>query len=216
MTRLAKIGEAGAVGKRMILPLSSVITWITPRAALSSAVFVTTAAASVYVSVIYAPGAIGFFGAGLALVTLAIAIIDWRHFIIPDWLSVAGGLLALMHAAALEPEAMLHGVAIAILRGTLLALIFLAIRSGYARLRGRQGLGLGDVKLAFVAGAWLDWTMIPIAIQLAAFAALSAYIVRQLALGRSISAISRMPFGLFFAPAIWICWLLQVSWLGAF
>ena len=101
---------------------------------------------------IYAPGAIGFFGAGLALVMLAIAIIDWRHFIIPDWLNVAGGLLALMHAAALDPEAMLHGVAIAIVRGTLLALIFLAIRSGYARLRGRQGLGLGDVKLAFVAG----------------------------------------------------------------
>jgi leader peptidase (prepilin peptidase)/N-methyltransferase len=110
---------------------------------------------------------------------------------------------------------MLHGVAIAILRGTLLALIFFAIRSGYARLRGRQGLGLGDVKLAFVAGAWLDWTMIPIAIQLAAFAALSAYVVWQLAFGRSISATSRMPFGLFFAPAIWICWLLQVSWLGA-
>ena len=88
-------------------------------------VFVTTAAASVYVSVIYAPGAIGFFGAGLALVMLAIAIIDWRHFIIPDWLNVAGGLLALMHAAALDPEAMLHGVAIAIVRGTLLALIFL-------------------------------------------------------------------------------------------
>jgi leader peptidase (prepilin peptidase)/N-methyltransferase len=81
-------------------------------------------------------------------------------------------------------------------------------------LRGRQGLGLGDVKLAFVAGAWLDWTVIPIAIQLAAFAALSAYIVRQLAFGRSISATGRMPFGLFFAPAIWICWLL--SWLGAF
>jgi leader peptidase (prepilin peptidase)/N-methyltransferase len=216
MTHLAKIGEAGAVGKRMILPLSSVITRVTTRATLSGAVFIATAAASVYVSVIYAPGAIGFFGAGLALVMLAIAIIDWRHFIIPDWLNVAGGLLALMHAIALEPEAMLHSVAIAIVRGTLLALIFLAIRSGYARLRGRQGLGLGDVKLAFVAGAWLDWMMIPIAIQLAAFAALSAYIVRQMAFGRSISATSRMPFGLFFAPAIWICWLLQVSWLGAF
>ena len=216
MTHLAKIGEAGAVGKRMILPLSSVITRVTTRATLSGAVFIATAAASVYVSVIYAPGAIGFFGAGLALVMLAIAIIDWRHFIIPDWLNVGGGLLALMHAIALEPEAMLHGVAIAILRGTLLAFIFLAIRSGYARLRGRQGLGLGDVKLAFVAGAWLDWTMIPVAIQLAAFAALSAYIVRQTAFGRSISATSRMPFGLFFAPAIWICWLLQVSWLGTF
>jgi leader peptidase (prepilin peptidase)/N-methyltransferase len=166
--------------------------------------------------VICAPGAVGFFGAGLALVVLAIAVIDWRHFIIPNWLNVAGGLLGLMHATVLEPEAMLHGVAIVIARGTLLALIFLAIRTGYARLRGRQGLGLGDVKLAFVAGAWLDWTMIPVAIQLAAFTALSAYIVRQLVFRRSISVTNRLPFGLFFAPAIWVCWLSEVSWQVAF
>lgn len=212
MTRLAKMGEAGALGKRTILPLSRVIARVTTRATLSGAVFIAAAAVSVYVSVICAPGAVGFFGAGLALVVLAIAVIDWRHFIIPNWLNVAGGLLGLMHATVLEPEAMLHGVAIVIARGTLLALIFLAIRTGYARLRGRQGLGLGDVKLAFVAGAWLDWTMIPVAIQLAAFTALSAYIVRQLISGRSISATNRLPFGLFFAPAIWICWLIEVNW----
>jgi leader peptidase (prepilin peptidase) / N-methyltransferase len=212
MTRLAKMGEAGALGKRTILPLSRVIAWVTTRATLSGAVFIATAAVSVYVSVIYAPGAVGFFGAGLALVVLAIAVIDWRHFVIPDWLNAAGSILGLIQASALEPETMLHGVAIAIARGTLLALIFLAIRTGYARLRGRQGLGLGDVKLAFVAGVWLDWTMIPVAIQLAAFTALSAYIVRQLISGRSISATNRLPFGLFFAPAIWICWLIEVNW----
>jgi prepilin signal peptidase PulO-like enzyme (type II secretory pathway) len=37
------------------------------------------------------------------------------------------------------------------------------------------GMGSGRVKLAFVAGAWLNWLMIPIAIQLAAFATLSGY-----------------------------------------
>jgi leader peptidase (prepilin peptidase)/N-methyltransferase len=216
MTRLAKMGEAGALGKRTILPLSRVIARVTTRATLSGAVFIATAAVSVYVSVIVAPAPVGFFGAGLALVVLAIAVIDWRHFIIPNWLNVAGGLLGLMHATVLEPEAMLHGVAIVIARGTLLALIFLAIRTGYARLRGRQGLGLGDVKLAFVAGAWLDWTMIPVAIQLAAFTALSAYIVRQLVFRRSISVTNRLPFGLFFAPAIWVCWLSEVSWQVAF
>ena len=78
--------------------------------------------------------------------------------------------------AAREPDAMLEATAMAVLRGTVLALIFFALRYGYAQWRGRQGLGLGDVKLAFVAGAWLDWLMIPLAIQLAAFAALSAYL----------------------------------------
>ena len=42
--------------------------------------------------------------------------------------------------------------------------MFLTVRMVYAQVRGRQGLGLGDVKLALVAGAWLDWMMIPIAI----------------------------------------------------
>jgi leader peptidase (prepilin peptidase)/N-methyltransferase len=111
---------------------------------------------------------------------------------------------------------MVSAVASAAIRGGVLALIFLALRYGYARLRGRQGLGLGDVKLALVAGAWLDWQMIPIAIELAVFAALSAYGVRQLASGQSISATSRMPFGLFFAPAIWISWVLQVKLLAPF
>ena len=95
-----------------------------------------------------------------------------------------------------------------------MALVFLGIRYGYARLRGRQGLGLGDVKLAFVAGAWLDWMMIPLAIQFAAFAALSVYLLRQLVLRRAVSATSRIPFGLFFAPAIWLCLVLEVRWLA--
>ena len=77
--------------------------------------------------------------AGLALVMLAIAVIDWRSFIIPDWLNVAGDLSCDYACGGADPEAMLHGVAIAIVRGTLLALIFLAIRSGYARFRGGKG-----------------------------------------------------------------------------
>ena len=120
-------------------------------------------AAAVYVSVISAPGASGVLGAGLALVMLAIAVIDWRSFIIPDWLSAAGTCLAIVYAAIQEPDAMLQSVATAVLRGAGLHFCF-ALRYGYVRLRGRQGLGLGDVKLAFVAGAWLDWLTIPLAI----------------------------------------------------
>ena len=111
-------------------------------------------------------------------------------------------------------EARLDAVATATLRGLVIALAFFGVRAGYARLRSRQGLGMGDVKLAFVAGAWLDWIMIPLAIQLAAFAALSVYVLRQLILRDAISATSRVPFGLFFAPAIWLCFVLEMRWLA--
>jgi len=217
MTRLTKAGVAFASGKwlRTIAlgknsgRLFGAAPWINVMLGL-------LAAGAVYVSLISAPGIIGVLAAGLALLMLAIAVIDWRSFIIPDWLNAAGLGLAIMHAAAQEPDAMVAAVTLAILRGAVLALIFLALRAGYARWRGRQGLGLGDVKLAFVAGAWLDWLMIPIAIELAAFAALSVYLLRQAIAGRSLSATSRMPFGLFFAPAIWISWVLEVRWLQSF
>jgi len=190
-------------------PVSKFIT----SATLISTILALVAAAAAYVSLISAPGAVGVLGAVLALTMLAIAVIDLRSYIIPDALNATAGVLAILHAAAQEPEAMLQAIVVALLRGVVLAMMFLALRSGYARWRGRQGLGLGDVKLAFVAGAWLDWLTIPVAIQLAAFAALSAYLVRYLVSRKSLSATSRMPFGLFLAPAIWICWLLEVRWL---
>ncbi len=58
----------------------------------------------------------------------------------------------------------------------------------YRRLRGREGIGLGDVKLAGVAGAWLDWQSIPIAVEIAALAALAVCLVRWLATSDARSA----------------------------
>ncbi len=106
---------------------------------------------------------------------------------------------------------MLASVAFTILRGAALALVFLLIRYGYERIRGREGIGLGDIKLASVAGAWLDWLTLPIAVEIAACAALLVYLVRQFAFGRPVDATSRLPFGLFFAPTIWLCWVLQTA-----
>ncbi|MEJ0094126.1 MAG: A24 family peptidase [Methylocella sp.] len=156
-----------------------------------------------------APGRAGWFGAALALLMLAIAVVDAHRFIIPNGLSLAALLLALANASEGSPQEM-SGVVMALLRGVVLGLAFLALREIYRRLRGRQGIGLGDVKLAVVAGAWLDWTLIPVAIELAALSALAVYGVRQLVHRRSLRLTVRLPFGLFFAPAIWLCWLLDV------
>ena len=53
--------------------------------------------------------------------------------------------------------AIAEAVGFALLRGAVLALLFLGAARRYRRLRGRDGIGLGDVKLAGVAGAWLGW-----------------------------------------------------------
>jgi len=185
-------------------------------AAFINALIAAAMGAAVYVSLVIAPGTIGLLGAGLALIMLTIALIDGRSFIIPDWLNAAGIVLAMVYAAVREPEAMGQAVVVALLRGLAIALVIFLVRYGYAKLRGRQGIGLGDIKLAFVAGAWLDWVMIPFAMELAAFAALATYLLRQLVLKHPISARARMPFGLFFAPAIWICWAIEMRWADLF
>ncbi|MBV9287477.1 MAG: prepilin peptidase, partial [Hyphomicrobiales bacterium] len=132
------------------------------------------------VSYIAAPGWIGLAGAALAAIALAIAVVDRRKLIIPNELNglafVAGlGAAALKSPAA--PEAAALG---ALLRASVMFAAFFTFRAGYRQLRGVEGMGLGDVKLAAVAGVWLDWTDLPIAVEIAALSALSAALVGRL------------------------------------
>jgi leader peptidase (prepilin peptidase)/N-methyltransferase len=164
------------------------------------------ALAGVAASLWAAPGAKGLAGAGLALIALAIAVIDARHMLIPNELNAVALALALVNAYLSPP--LVDSLAMLALRGAVTFLIFLAIRVAFRRLRGREGLGLGDVKLAFVAGAWLDWLMIALAVEIAALAALALYLAWPLITRRPLALTARLPFGLFFAPAIWLAWLI--------
>jgi leader peptidase (prepilin peptidase)/N-methyltransferase len=166
------------------------------------------------VSLIAAPGLPGVLGAALALIAIAIAVIDARYFIIPNELSAAGLALALVYAFVTESDALV-GIGFALLRGAVLALLFYALREAYRRLRGREGIGLGDVKLAGVAGAWLGWIAMPIAIEIAALAAIAVFALRHYAAGRPLDAALKFPFGLFLAPSIWLGWLIEVMLFGS-
>jgi leader peptidase (prepilin peptidase)/N-methyltransferase len=170
---------------------------------------IVVGAAAAAASIVAVPGSAGWFGAGLALTMLAIAAVDARRFIIPDPLNAAGLVLGLAYAVVQGRADPFNALAAAVLRASVLALTFWTLRLLYARLRGRDGLGFGDVKLAGVAGVWLDWAVMPIAIEIAALSALAVYAVRRYWLGRPMRATTRLPFGLFFAPAIWVGWLLQ-------
>jgi leader peptidase (prepilin peptidase)/N-methyltransferase len=171
--------------------------------------------ASAAVSFWAAPGTSGWLGAGLALLMLAIAVADYRFLIIPNELTAAALVLAVINAVLAQAPPIVESLAAAALRGAITMLFFLSVRWLYDWLRQREGLGLGDVKLAFVAGAWLDWAIIPVAIEIAALGALVAYGAWHLFGKRPIDATSRLPFGLFFAPAIWLSWLLGAVIFGA-
>ena len=153
----------------------------------------------------------GMFGAALAVLMLAIALSDLRHFIVPDALSGSAFVLGLIFAALFDDAPLAETILTCLLRAAAAALPLLALMLFYEWWRGRPGLGLGDVKLAAVAGAWLDWFTIVEVIEVAALAALAAYVVWRYVLHRPIAATTPLPFGLFLAPAIWAGWLAEAA-----
>ena len=159
-------------------------------------------------SVAAAPGLPGVLGGGLAVVMIAIAAIDARRFIIPNELVLAGLLLGFVEASINRSELVTTALLGAALRSVTLALAFWGFRTAYRLIRGREGIGLGDVKLAAAAGAWLGWMAIALAVDIAALSALAAVAIRALR-GQPITGKTPVPFGLFFAPAIWIAWLFE-------
>ena len=149
----------------------------------------------------------GGFGAALGLLMLMIAVSDLRAFIIPNPLSGAAFALGLVFGGLFDDFFTMDAVIAALIRAAVTALPFLALMVIYQWWRGRPGLGLGDVKLAAVAGVWLHWIAIAATIEVAALAALAGFAIWRFVLRRSVTATTRMPFGLFLAPAIWLGWL---------
>jgi leader peptidase (prepilin peptidase) / N-methyltransferase len=176
--------------------------------------WVLVGAAPAAASLFLLPDIRGVVGGCLALIMVAIALADARDFIIPDGLTIAALMLGVVKAVLVPSRPVAEEVAVAVLRGALLALAFLALRIGYRQLRSRDGIGLGDVKLAGVCGVWLEWPTIPLAVEIAALSALSAYALRQLALRRPMRTTAILPFGVFLAPAIWIAWLIEATLLA--
>ena len=92
------------------------------------------------------------------------------------------------------PEALLGGRLIAVVGA---ALLLLAVRGLYKRVRGRPGMGLGDVKLLALIAAFLGFSPSILALFTGVIAG-AAYSIGLLALRRADGS-SRVPFGSFLA-----------------
>jgi len=146
----------------------------------------------------------------LGALMLAIAVTDpRRRYLIPNELTGAAAALALFAPAAIGPDAGAAALLWAVGRALIIALPLLGLMAGYRALRGRDGLGLGDVKLAAVAGLWLGLPALFAAIELAALAAIGAYLLNAALKRRRLTSTAFLPFGLFLAPAIWLGWLME-------
>ncbi|MBY0558244.1 A24 family peptidase [Hyphomicrobium sp.] len=143
----------------------------------------------------------------LGWVMIAIAAYDAENFIIPDVLSlpmIPAGLIVvwLLDDIEASPTLVLEHFIAAIAGGALLY----AVRYAYYVWRKREGLGLGDVKLAAVAGAWTGLQGMSNALLLACVTAIFFVALVHVRGKTSVTSTSALPFGVFFGPAIWVIW----------
>ncbi|WGR92930.1 hypothetical protein MTX26_23750 [Bradyrhizobium sp. ISRA443] len=92
----------------------------------------------------------------------------------------------LLWAATVGPDAGWYGLLWAAGRALAIALPFLALMAGYRAWRGRDGHGLGYIKLAAVSGAWLGVVTVFAAVEVATLTALTAYVVNGALLCRPL------------------------------
>ncbi len=133
---------------------------------------------------------------------LVLAVVDSLALRLPDILTlplIAAGLAV----SWFLPEHDLLGHAVGAAVGLL---AFWSIAALYRAMRGQDGLGMGDMKLAAAAGAWLDWQALAFVVLVACAVGLVWVGVAVMRRGRDALE-ERIPFGVALAFAIWIIWL---------
>jgi len=144
-----------------------------------------------------APGACAF-----GWMLLALAIIDQRHFLLPDVIVVPLAALGLAVTWLIDP-ALVPGHLIGLLAG---CLGMLAINRTYRMLRGHDGLGDGDAKLLGAIGAWVGWQGLPTVLVYAAVAGLLVSLIRDRH-RRDLRLETAVPFGPGLCVGAWLVWL---------
>lgn len=141
----------------------------------------------------------------------AIAQEDRHRFRVPDsWnlFAALAGFVAIWLASRSGGFDARPSLALAALQMALCGGALFLLREVFFRLRGVDGLGLGDVKLAATAGIWLGWELFAVAVLLASGSALVFVALRKLRDG-SWERERKIPLAFHLAPAIWVCWFLS-------
>lgn len=166
------------------------------------AMIVASAVLGIWATLVFPTPFLLAISCGLAWALLILASVDALAFRLPDVLTLPLIVAGLAVAWRL-PDHDLTGHAVAAAIG---ALLFYAVAAAYRRVRHQDGLGLGDVKLAAAAGAWIGWQQLPYVVLIAC--AVGLVWVGIAAIRRGPAALEdRIPFGVALCAGLWIVWL---------
>lgn len=136
----------------------------------------------------------------LAGCTIAIFVTDLRSMVIPDWINLllwgtGMGLAGLDGGDCVRSTLAFSAAVFA---------FFFAVRAFHCRVTGRAGLGMGDVKLASAAAAWLNPLSFPVFLLASSLSALLYFVVVYR--GHPDPYSVRVPFGPFLAASLLALW----------
>jgi leader peptidase (prepilin peptidase)/N-methyltransferase len=170
------------------------------------AVVLAGSAAAAVISILFLPWPIALASTVLASLMIYGADVDARTLLLPNVITYGATIIGLAAAPLLASFDPWTDLGAAALRAAGTFLTFALLRKAYARLRGREGLGFGDVKLAAAIGAWLPFETIPYCLGLATTAALLTVVLRW---REHSSGTLKLPFGAFLCPATWLVFFLS-------
>jgi leader peptidase (prepilin peptidase)/N-methyltransferase len=142
-----------------------------------------------------------FAGCLFTSALIVLGVIDAYHQILPDVITLPGLVLALAYAAVRDDLT---------LRGALLGAVagggfLMAVYGAYRLIRKKEGLGMGDVTMMLMIGAFLGPLRTVFVLILASLAGAAVGIF--LIVRRGKDAQFALPFGTFLAPAAFVAML---------
>lgn len=147
---------------------------------------------------IYSQHSLSFFFFASCLFASAMIVlgfIDFYHMIIPDEITMPGLVLALVYSFFREDVNITQALIGAVSGAGFLLLVY----GAYLLLRKKEGLGMGDVTMMLLIGAYLGWRQAFFTLILASF--VGALVGVIVILFRKKDFQYSLPFGTFLAPA---------------
>jgi leader peptidase (prepilin peptidase) / N-methyltransferase len=161
----------------------------------------------------YGPGWLLFSHLLFGCALIVLFFIDLRHRILPNVITLPGIAIGFLLSFITPP-----GWASSLIGILLGGVIPFAIGELYFRLRGEEGLGMGDVKMLAMIGAFLGWRLMLLTLVVASL--LGSIVGVSLIVLRHGSMKSALPFGTFLTLAAFVALVTGtriISWyLGFF
>jgi len=138
----------------------------------------------------YGPSALLIVRLIFAWAMIALFVIDYQHQILPNVITIPGIVIGILSNILAGPGWIASIIGAAVGAGSLYA-----IAEIYYRVRHEEGLGMGDVKMLGMIGAFLGWKLVLLTLVISSF--LGSIVGVFVLVSRKESLKYAMPFGTF-------------------